>query len=119
MKSKFDYLFKGLFIAIIIISVWATSLIFLLTRNLNQLHPLLISLAILWQTFLYTGLFITAHDAMHGAVIPAKRKINNPIGTFVVFIYALFSYKNLVNKHWEHHKYPASSKDPDFHDVGL
>ncbi|UCE07653.1 MAG: fatty acid desaturase [bacterium] len=116
MKSKITSLFKGLLIAIIIISVWATSLVFLLTRNLHELHLLLIPLVIIWQTFLYTGLFITAHDAMHGAVFPANRKINNAIGTFIVFIYAFFSYKNLVNKHWDHHKYPASSKDPDFHD---
>ena len=116
MKSKIAYLFKGLFIAIIIISVWATSLVFLLTRNLHEFPTLLIPLAILWQTFLYTGLFITAHDAMHGAVFPANRNINNAIGTLVVFIYALFSYKNLVHKHWEHHKFPASPQDPDFHD---
>ncbi len=116
MESKIKHPFKGLFIAIIIISIWGTSLIFLLTRNLNEIHPLLLPLTIIWQTFLYTGLFITAHDAMHGAVFPANRKINNGIGTFSVFVYALFSYKNLLNKHWDHHKYPASLHDPDFHD---
>ena len=107
---------KGLLIAFIIIGIWAASLVFLLTRNLVELYPLLIPLAIIWQTFLYTGLFITAHDAMHGAVFPANRKINDAIGTFVVLVYALFSYKNLLTKHWDHHKYPASQKDPDFHD---
>jgi len=116
MKSKIAYLFKGLFIALIIIIAWAISLVFLLTRNLHELPTLLIPLAIIWQTFLYTGLFITAHDAMHGTIFPANRKINNAIGTFVVFIYALFSYQNLLAKHWDHHKYPASLRDPDFHD---
>lgn len=108
--------FKGILIAITIITIWAVSLVFLLTRNLSELPPWLIPLAMLWQTFLYTGLFITAHDAMHGAVFPGNRKVNDAIGTFVVFVYALFSYKNLLTKHWDHHKYPASPKDPDFHD---
>lgn len=107
---------KAFLIALSIITLWATSLIFLLTRNLSELPALLIPLAIIWQTLLYTGLFITAHDAMHGAVFPVNRKVNNAIGTFVVFVYALFSYKNLLTKHWDHHKYPASQKDPDFHD---
>jgi len=115
-KSNSPNSLKGLLIALTIIAIWAASLVFLLTRNLHELHPLLIPLAIIWQSSLYTGLFITAHDAMHGAVFPANRKMNDAIGIFVVFIYALFSYKNLLTKHWDHHKYPASSKDPDFHD---
>ena len=115
-KSKISNSIIGLLAASVIIAVWGASLVFLITRDNNQLHPLLIPIAILWQTFLYTGLFITAHDAMHGTVVPANRKMNNAIGTFVVFIYALFSYKNLLNKHWDHHKYPASQRDPDFND---
>lgn len=107
---------EGLLIALTIIALWAASLVFLLTRNLGELHPLLIPLAMLWQTFLYTGLFITAHDAMHGTVLPGNRKINRAIGTVVVFVYALLSYQNLLTKHWDHHRYPASQKDPDFHD---
>lgn len=115
-KTEYKNSLKALLTALTIITLWAASLVFLLTRNLSGLHPLLIPLAILWQTLLYTGLFITAHDAMHGAVFPGNRKINDAIGTFVVFVYALFSYKNLLTKHWDHHKYPASPKDPDFHD---
>lgn len=115
-KTEYKNSIKAFLIALTIITLWAASLVFLLTRSLSKLYPLLIPLAILWQTFLYTGLFITAHDAMHGAVFPANRKVNNAIGTFVVFVYALFSYKNLLTKHWDHHKYPASPKDPDFHD---
>ncbi len=68
------------------------------------------------QSLLYTGLFITAHDAMHGQVLPKNRKINDFIGTIAVRLYAFFSYKNLLSKHWEHHKHPATQDDPDFHD---
>ena len=89
-KTNPKNLIYGLIIAFTIIGIWAASLVLLLTTNLGELHPFLIPLAIIWQTFLYTGLFITAHDAMHNSVFPANRKINNAIGTFVVFVYALF-----------------------------
>ncbi|MDQ1141520.1 fatty acid desaturase [Pedobacter agri] len=36
---------------------------------------------------LYTGLFITAHDAMHGT-ISSNKTINNFFGYLAVFIYA-------------------------------
>jgi beta-carotene ketolase (CrtW type) len=69
-----------------------------------------------WQTFLYTGLFIIAHDAMHGAVFPKSPKINHWIGTVVLTLYGLLSYEKLLKKHWLHHRYPATEIDPDFHD---
>ncbi len=104
----------GLWIAIGIISLWAVSLALLLSQN--WLPFWLLPLAILWQAFLYTGLFITAHDAMHGAVYPDLPKLNNSIGTISVFLYGLFPYRELLQKHWLHHRFPASQRDPDFHD---
>jgi beta-carotene ketolase (CrtW type) len=106
----------GIIMAFIIIGLWASSLLFLLNLDVSQMPELWILLAILWQTFLYTGLFITAHDAMHGVVFPQNHKINNLIGSIAVFLYGLFSYKNLLKKHWLHHHHPASELDPDFHD---
>ena len=35
---------------------------------------------VLLTTFFYTGIFITAHDAMHGLVSPSYRKLNDAIG---------------------------------------
>lgn len=107
---------KGILIALLVIGTWATSLCFLLSLNLEKVPNVLILPAILGQMFLYTGLFITAHDAMHGVVFPANIKINNLIGKFVLFVYALFSYDYLLKKHWLHHHNPASALDPDFHD---
>lgn len=72
--------------------------------------------AIICQTFLYAGLFITAHDAMHGVVLPGNIKINHLIGSITVFLYGLFSYKELLKKHWLHHNHPATELDPDYHD---
>lgn len=107
---------RGLLIATSIISIWFLSLVFLLTRDISQFSFFERLAAILWQTFLYTGLFITAHDAMHGVVFPQNPKINNFMGSFAVYLYALFSYEKLLKKHWLHHNHPASEIDPDYHD---
>lgn len=114
VKSKNQPL--GILIAFGIIGIWATSLAFLLSRDISNVHILWILPAIIWQIFLYTGLFITAHDAMHGAVFPQNHKINNLVGTIVLLLYGLFSYEQLLKKHWQHHHHPASDIDPDFHD---
>ncbi|MDX2213978.1 MAG: fatty acid desaturase [Oculatellaceae cyanobacterium bins.114] len=108
--------FQGVAIAAIILSVWMISLVMLLSADLSKSSPWLMGLALLWQTFLYSGLFITAHDAMHGAVFPMNARVNNAIGSFAVFVYGLFSYRELFQKHWLHHKHPSTELDPDFHD---
>jgi len=105
----------GLAVGIGVLIVWGLSLYFLLMFPINN-YPGLVLPLILWQTFLYTGLFITAHDAMHGIVFHLNKKINNIIGSLAVFVYAIFSFKRLLKKHWEHHDHPASEDDPDFHD---
>ncbi len=107
---------NGLAIALIIILTWAISLGLLLTVvNVSQSSLLWNAIGVLWQTFLYTGLFITAHDAMHGVVLPKQTKINAAIGSFSLLAYGLFSYKQLLKAHLDHHHYPASDLDPDFH----
>lgn len=108
----------GIIVALTIIGLWASSLIYLFTLDLSELHPFWILSLILGQTFLSTGLFITAHDAMHASVFPSNHKINHLIGSVAVTLYGFFSYKELLKKHWLHHAYPASEKDPDFHEPG-
>lgn len=106
----------GLLIAIAIGISWAVSLVFLLTADLANFSKLELLLAGLLQTFLYTGLFITAHDAMHGAIYPSSAKINHWVGTLALFCYGFFSYDELLKKHWVHHRKPSSESDPDYHD---
>ncbi|MEH1938555.1 MAG: beta-carotene ketolase CrtW [Nostoc sp.] len=113
VKSKSQ--FKGLFIAIVIVSAWVISLSLLLSLDISKVKLWMLSPVILWQTFLYTGLFITSHDAMHGVVFPHNTKINHLIGTLTLSLYGLLSYKKLLQKHWVHHHNPASQIDPDFH----
>jgi len=68
---------------------------------------------LLLQTWLFTGLFITAHDAMHGTV--SKNKfINNVLGTIASLLYAGLWYPKLKKKHFLHHLYPATVHDPDY-----
>ena len=109
-------LFMGLVVGLSVISIWGISLTFFLSIDATKISIWLIIPAILWQMFLYTGLFITAHDAMHGVVFPQKPKINHLVGSLSVIIYGLFSYKKLLKSHWLHHCHPASDLDPDFHD---
>ncbi len=115
-NSKIKDSIKGALAASSVITVWLASLIFLLIQPFGEFGFLFMLAGVFWQTFLYTGLFITAHDAMHGTVFPANRKINNWAGTLAVKLYALFSYSRLLKKHWEHHRHPASEQDPDYHD---
>lgn len=71
-------------------------------------------LHMLVQGYLYTGLFITAHDAMHGTVSP-NRKINDAVGWVATLSFAFMSYNRLRKNHYLHHQFPAEDKDPDFY----
>lgn len=105
----------GLILGCLIIAIWTISLNIFVQLNIAETNIILIIISILWQTFLFTGLFITAHDAMHGVVYPDNSKINDSIGCLTVFLYAFFSYQQLRKRHGEHHKNPATKLDPDYH----
>lgn len=105
---------RGVATALAIIGLWLCSLavLFWAPISLALLVP-----GLFWMTFLSTGLFITAHDAMHGTVAPASRVLNDALGGLAVGLYALFSYRKLRTKHHEHHAHPAVvGEDPDYHD---
>lgn len=107
---------KGLFIGWGIILLWATSLIFLLQTELNWSNPLTY-LGVLIQMHLYTGLFITAHDAMHG-IVSSNKKWNKITGLVAALLFSYNFYWKLFPKHHEHHRYVATDKDPDYHPSG-
>jgi beta-carotene ketolase (CrtW type) len=98
-----------------IIALWAAGLWVWLRVDLSAGDIWWIPAAVAVQTFLYTGLFITAHDAIHGTVCPANTRLNRLIGQVAVKLYALFSYKMMRRKHHAHHAHPVSAKDPDGH----
>jgi len=107
---------KGIVIGLAIILFWLLSLFLLLAMDLAKLPLCSFFPALLVQTFLYTGLFITAHDGMHGLIAPRNKKANRFLGTLCVILYALFSFKRLRSEHQKHHAHPGSEDDPDFHD---
>jgi len=103
----------GLLIALIIISLWSFHLIYLLMFvEVSFTSPLML-LHIAIQTYLYTGLFITAHDSMHGQV-SRSRMLNNTFGRLSTWLFAALSYKQLLTKHKLHHQFPGEGGDPDF-----
>jgi beta-carotene/zeaxanthin 4-ketolase len=107
---------KGLLVATLIVMLWIGSLVFLSFIDISQLIPLWILLGILGRTFIQTGLFIVAHDAIHGSVIPKHRRLNDSIGRLAVTLYAVLDYQKLAVNHWQHHRQPGQADDPDFHD---
>jgi beta-carotene ketolase (CrtW type) len=76
-------------------------------------------LRILLQMHLYTGLFITAHDAMHGSLAPGRRRLNDGMGWICSLLFAFNSYRSLRRKHHLHHRHVATSIDPDYHRGGF
>lgn len=71
---------------------------------------------ILIRTFLHTGLFILAHDAMHINLVPRQLWLNQSLGKITVQLYGMLSYENCRSNHLKHHQQPAQVGDPDFHD---
>jgi beta-carotene/zeaxanthin 4-ketolase len=74
---------------------------------------------LLVRTFLHTGLFITAHDAMHGSICLDRPNWNRSIGRICATLYAMLPYEILLTKHSLHHQHPATELDPDFSDRGF
>jgi beta-carotene/zeaxanthin 4-ketolase len=103
----------GIIIALSIIVLWAIHLAFMLSYLEFSVSNPWMYLHILLQGYLYTGLFITGHDAMHGTVAPNKT-LNKMIGAAAIFLFAGMSYNRLKKNHLMHHRFPGLTEDPDF-----
>ena len=76
----------------------------------------------LWQTlclialqcWLYAGMFIVAHDTMHGSLVPGNLEANALIGKAIMFVYAGFDWSYMRTAHHAHHDHPGTALDPDF-----
>lgn len=104
---------QGLRLAVLIIGAWLISLISLLALPLASWPWWLISGAVLLRTFLQTGLFITAHDAMHGLLLPERPGSNQRLGALCLALYAGLPYKACLRNHQLHHRRQATAEDPD------
>ncbi|MDX2128101.1 MAG: fatty acid desaturase [Chloroherpetonaceae bacterium] len=109
--------FLGSAIGLLIIFLWCTHLAYLFTTfepsNRQGAFILTAFFHLALQGWLTTGLFITAHDAMHGTVSRIKW-LNHLIGAVASFLYAAMSYPMLRRNHFKHHEGPATPEDPDF-----
>jgi len=94
---------------------WLASLVSLLSLNPAQLPFLGLLLAVLLRTLLQTGLFIVGHDAMHGVLLPEWQRWNHRLGATALALYAALPYRACRHNHQQHHRFTASSLDPDFH----
>jgi len=85
----------GIVISSTVIIFWLLHLIYSLSYvEVNFASPLFY-FHVLLQGYLYTGLFITGHDAMHGN-ISANKSINQIFGTLASFLFAGLSYSRLM-----------------------
>ncbi len=115
---------RGIWFALVILVSWLALLSLLLTYHspgspdygltLSWNDPL-VYVFVLLQMHLYTGVFITAHDAIHGVVAPNNKRLNDIIGTLATALFAFNSYKKLSAGHHLHHKHAATEHDPDYH----
>ena len=103
----------GLLFALLVIGLWLVTLRHALFRH--TLNPWTTPLLFLAVNHLYTGLLITAHDAIHGTVCSLK-SVNDGIGRFCLMVFAGFDYDFLREEHWRHHSHAGLlHQDPDFH----
>ena len=105
----------GVLLAALILLLWMGSLAILLLVNPGQLGLLLVVAAVLLRTLLHTGLFIVAHDAMHGLLLARQPLWNDRLGALALLLYAGLPYGRCRHNHHLHHQRPASATDPDFH----
>ena len=93
---------------------WGLSLALALETNTTQAPLWLLVVLVLLRTQLQTGLFIVAHDAMHGLLVPGRRRWNNAMGAFALLVYAGLPFAGCLRQHQRHHRAPGSLQDPDF-----
>ncbi len=106
----------GLILALLIALAWAAVLGMALSSRWDSpaarawLLPVLAGLG-----WLQVGLFIVAHDAMHGSLAPAHPRLNRAAGRLALALYAGFAFDRFARAHQDHHRHPGSPLDPDFH----
>lgn len=64
--------------------------------------------------WLNVGLFIVAHDCMHGSLAPGRPGVNRWVGRVALALYAGFWFDGFLAKHHAHHKHAGTADDPDF-----
>jgi beta-carotene/zeaxanthin 4-ketolase len=105
----------GMALAVMIFGTWLGVHIwamfgFVITPTNWPLVPVIFAL----QCWLSVGMFIVAHDAMHGSLAPGHARLNGMIGAVVLFLYAGFGWRTMRDAHFDHHRHVGTTRDPDF-----
>ncbi len=105
----------GLTLAALIVGAWATVHVLCLFVIDWAVAPLWLAAALIaLETWLFVGLFIVAHDCMHGSLAPGRPAVNRTVGRLTLALYAAFSYDKLLPEHHRHHRRPGTADDPDY-----
>ena len=104
----------GLGLAALVIGAWALNHVLLVWVLDPLAMPLLVAALFALQVWLSVGLFIVAHDAMHGSLAPFRPRVNEAMGSLALGLYAGFLWPELLRKHHEHHRFAGTEHDPDF-----
>lgn len=106
----------GLLLAAVLIATWLTLHVYaVFFLRLADGGLIAAPFAILILCWLNVGLFILAHDAMHGSLAPGFPRASRWIGTISLLLYAAFDFEKLRTSHLSHHSAPGTVDDPDFH----
>ena len=92
-----------------IVCLWGISLVQALRLSLDCRPIWLIVSAVLGRTFLHTGLFIVAHDAMHQSLKPQHLRLNIPIGRIARLAIGFIALRALSDKSFN----PPSLSSPE------
>ena len=109
--------FVSISVAILIVFLWLSSayVALFVFPDARELPIVSLLLTVVGRSFLHTGLFILAHDAMHGSLAPAYPKLNDALGRVILAVYSFLSFEQMQAAHHQHHRTPAQSEDPDFY----
>ena len=105
----------GLSLAALVFGAWgAIHFWAMFGLRLENANWLLVPMVIAVQCWLSVGMFIVAHDAMHGSLSPRWPRLGSAIGAIMLFTYAGFSWSRMRNAHFAHHRHVGSDTDPDY-----
>lgn len=105
---------KNIAVSTSVVTIWATLFheSMFVVKDISSFEGIVLVPCL---TFMYTGLFITGHDAMHGNITNNKY-INDSLGHICTNLYAGLDFEKMRNKHMQHHIHTGHiNKDPDFH----
>ena len=105
----------GLLLAITLFAIWlGVHFWAMFIFSIDGTKWLFVPIIFAVQCWLSVGIFIVAHDAMHGSLAPGRARLNSAIGAIVLFLYAGFGWRNMRNAHLAHHRNVGTAGDPDF-----